>query len=219
VSGWTVERHLDGVDALHTLGIPDAPTRTVRWCVPERSAIVLGSAQPETDVVPVDGVDIVRRRSGGGAVLVEPGDIVWCDVVIAASDPLWQVDVGRAFYWLGHVWAETLHDLGVADAHVHEGALVGNDWSRKVCFAGLGPGEVTVEGRKIVGISQRRTRAGAMFQCAVLLHWRAERYQHLLQLPDGVADQIGCTVQAIEALPRDVELAFEARLAGVADTV
>ena len=42
-----------------------------------------------------------------------------------------------------------------------------------VCFAGLGTGEVTVAGRKCVGMSQRRTRAGARFQCAVPLAWSA----------------------------------------------
>ena len=41
-----------------------------------------------------------------------------------------------------------------------------------VCFAGIGPGEVLVGGRKVVGISQRRNRGGARFQCAALLRWR-----------------------------------------------
>ena len=40
-------------------------------------------------------------------------------------------------------------------------------WCPLVCFAGVGPGEVLAGGRKLVGISQRRTRAGARFQCAV----------------------------------------------------
>ena len=44
-------------------------------------------------------------------------------------------------------------------------------WSRKVCFGGLGPGEVTVDGHKLVGISQRRTRDGARFQCVVHRRW------------------------------------------------
>ncbi|MGH9041248.1 MAG: hypothetical protein ACRDZ3_13570, partial [Acidimicrobiia bacterium] len=41
-----------------------------------------------------------------------------------------------------------------------------------VCFAGLGPGEVTdAAGRKVVGLSQRRTRGHTRFQCCVLLRW------------------------------------------------
>ncbi len=43
--------------------------------------------------------------------------------------------------------------------------------SGRACFAGLGPGEVTIGGRKAVGISQRRTRAGARFQCVAYERW------------------------------------------------
>jgi len=42
----------------------------------------------------------------------------------------------------------------------------------RVCFAGLGSGEVSVGDRKIVGMSQRRTRDWARFQC--LVHRRFE---------------------------------------------
>jgi lipoate-protein ligase A len=43
-----------------------------------------------------------------------------------------------------------------------------------VCFAGVGPGEVLADdGAKLVGISQRRTRNWALFQCAVPLKWDA----------------------------------------------
>ena len=42
---------------------------------------------------------------------------------------------------------------------------------QQICFAGVGPGEVLLDGRKVVGISQRRTRVGARFQCVVLRTW------------------------------------------------
>ena len=141
------------------------------WVVePTTTVVVLGSTQP-TDVV-VPGVAAVRRRSGGGAVLVEPGGLVWVDVLVPAGDPLWEADVGRAFAWLGRAWAGALTDAGVPGAVVHRGPPVVTPWSPLVCFAGLGPGEVALEGAKVVGMSQRRTRAGALFQSAALLDWR-----------------------------------------------
>ena len=45
--------------------------------------------------------------------------------------------------------------------------MVRNTWSELVCFAGIAPGEVLLDGVKLVGLSQRRTRRGARFQCAV----------------------------------------------------
>jgi hypothetical protein len=43
---------------------------------------------------------------------------------------------------------------------VHEGPLEGNVLHRVVCFAGRGPGEVFVDGRKAVGVAQWRVREG-----------------------------------------------------------
>ena len=64
-----------------------------------------------------------------------------------------------------------MRELGLPAAEAHPGPLLKRPWSELVCFAGLGPGEVTVDGRKVVGISQRRTRSGARFQCALLQTW------------------------------------------------
>jgi lipoate-protein ligase A len=151
----------------------------------DRPALVLGSTQAETVVNrrAAAGVEIVRRHSGGGAVLLTPGSVLWADVLVAAGDPLWTDDVGRAFWWLGEVWVEALASAGVEGARWHDGPLERTPLSDLVCFAGLGPGEVvTGDGRKVVGMSQRRTRSGALFQCAALLAWDAAATAALLGL-------------------------------------
>jgi lipoate-protein ligase A len=152
--------------------------RTIRWCFADRQAIVLGRAQP-AEHVDVDGarqlgVDVVRRTSGGGAVLVGPGHGLWVDVVIPRGDPLWDEDVGRAMWWLGDAWARALAELGVDGVEVHRGAMVRTVWSARACVAGVGPGEVSWHGRKVVGIAQRRARRGAIFQCAVPERWTSD---------------------------------------------
>lgn len=104
-------------------------------------------------------------------MLVGPGQVLWVDVLVPVNDPLWLADVSRAGWWLGACWAEALADVGIPGARAWQGAMVRSPWSSMVCFAGLGPGEVVVgeAGSKVVGISQRRTRVGALFQCAVPL--------------------------------------------------
>ena len=87
-------------------------------------------------------MELVRRRSGGGAVLLVPGEVVWVDVIVPAGDPLWDDDVGRATHWLGATWARALAACGLPDATVHRGPMVRTPWSSLVCFSGLGPGEV-----------------------------------------------------------------------------
>lgn len=180
---WRVVEERGPASAFHGRPVPDVVERTVRILEVDRPALVLGSTQPDSDVdgaaLAGAGVELVRRRSGGGAVLLEPGAAVWVDVELPAGDPLWSPDVGRSFGWLGDAWAAAL-GRGVA----HRGPLLTTPWSRLVCFAGLGPGEVTVDGRKVVGIAQRRTRSGARFQCAVLRRWDAAALVALLAVAD-----------------------------------
>jgi lipoate-protein ligase A len=194
-ASWRVERTaLDVADA-HQADLTGAgAVRLVRVHEINRPTLVLGSAQPASDVdgdvAAQRGVDVVRRRSGGGAVLLVPGDVVWVDVVVPAGDVLFHDDVGVAFEWLGDAWARALHVVGIGGAVVHRGKLVRTPWSDRVCFAGIGSGEVTLDGAKVVGISQRRTRHAARFQCAVLLHWDVAALAPLLRLDAGAIASI-----------------------------
>jgi lipoate-protein ligase A len=167
--------------------LDDQPAaRVVRLLHPTDRAVVLGSAQPESDVnlkaARATGTEVVRRRSGGGAVLVGPGLVAWVDVIVPAEDPLSEADVGRAFWWLGSAWAAGLAEVGVPGAEMWGRGLVRSRWSGRVCFAGVGPGEVLTGGRKVVGMSQRRTRRGALFQCAVPVRWDPVALLDLLAL-------------------------------------
>lgn len=196
--------HHRGAASEHLAGLAPAG-RSVRFVDVDRPALVLGSAQPADHVdeaaAAAAGIEVVRRRSGGGAVLVVPGETLWYDISIPADDPLWCADVGRAFHWLGQAWTEALRRVGVA-ATWHDGAMRHHPWSRHVCFASLGPGEVLIGGRKVVGMSQRRSRQGALFQCCALLRWDAGAILGVLALDpaereaavaalDGVAVGIG----------------------------
>lgn len=185
-AGWRVEVLRDGIGervGARPVGERSIIVYEVTWPV-----LVLGSSQRDDAVdweqVERRGAEVVRRRSGGSAVLVEPGAAVWVDVTIPPADPLWEHDVGRAFHWLGASWAEVLTGAGLG-GRWYDGPMQKTPWSAWVCFAGLGPGEVTVDGRKVVGLSQRRTREGALFQCCATRRWEPERLLDLLALDDA----------------------------------
>ena len=208
---WSVERHRGPAAAHHGLDVPE-PTHRAVWAFSlARPALVLGSTQRIDDVdveaAAALGVEVVRRRSGGGAVLLEPDDVAWIDVIVPRGDPLWHDDVAVAAEWLGSVWVAALTDLGVAGGVAHRGGLACGALGSVVCFGGTGPGEVLVRGEKIVGISQRRTRAGARFQCSVPLRWRPDRHAALLapgvrrMHPSAGVDEVRRLLDAVAVHP------------------
>ncbi len=99
-------------------------------------------------------------------MLLVPGAVTWVDVIVPVGSPGWADDVHAPMVWLGRHIASVLGDLlGDRTLTVHEGPMVSTRWSKLLCFDGLGAGEVLLDGAKLVGISQRRTRHAARLQC------------------------------------------------------
>jgi hypothetical protein len=207
-AGWRVERDTGTAASLLApwppVGDQDGPVvRAGR--VSGRPALVLGSTQPRAVVdeegAASAGIDIVRRTTGGGAVLVAPDAQVWLDLWVPRRHPLWDDDIVRSALWLGDAWVAALEGLGAGGLGVHRGPVTRRPWSDLVCFAGLGPGEVHVSrpsapapagagpaaaGAKVMGLAQRRTGAGARFHTSAPLRWDPAP---LLGLLDGGDDR------------------------------
>lgn len=198
--------------SLDALSVVEQPT--VRLLEPDAPVLVLGSGQQPG--VAARGVPVVQRRSGGGAVWLDPATQVWVDIIVPRTDPRWTDDVSASFDWLGQVWASALVGLGVPSASVgvHHGPLVRNRWSPLLCFAGVGPGEVLIGHRKVVGISQRRTRQGALFQCGALLEWSFDPMvfdpAHWPGVPDSAVLDAGVGLRSVLGSSVDVGAVQEA---------
>jgi hypothetical protein len=144
-------------------------------------------------------------------VLLLPGEIVWFDVIVPAARLRAEGvgdDVTRSMVWMGEHVSIALRQVGVADGAVHRGSTVSTPWSPLVCFAGIGPGEVLRDGDKLVGMSQRRTRAAGRFQCAVHVRWAPDRLGELLLARPA-------HLPAVATLDAATAAALPAALAGV----
>lgn len=190
---------------------PDLAIEEVWSYSPPGRCLVLGSSQRDeiADLAAAEraGVQVATRRSGGGAVYVDPARCVWVDVVLPPHDRRWSDDVRAATTWLGEAWQRALATIGL-DARLHRGGLEQTPWGHLVCFAAVGPGEALIEDRKAVGISQRRTRAGARFQCIAYDRWKAADVLDLLDLSahDRAAAAEDLATRAIGIGPRVDEL-------------
>lgn len=184
MTDWVVEHRRGPAGELHALEVPDDGTPRIWVLEATGPAVVLGSTQRDdvVDAAAADaaGVAVVRRRSGGGAVWVAPGDPHWVDVIVPRGHALWTDDVGRAFLPIGEAWRQALASVGIHGTHLHDDRLACGPLGGTVCFAGRGPGEVLIDDAKVVGLCQRRTRAGARFQCAVPVRWDPAPLSELL---------------------------------------
>jgi len=166
--------------------------------------LVLGSTQPADLVSPAAlrdrSVELVRRRGGGGAVYLEPGSHLWIDAWIPREDVLWAHDVSVAAEWVGQWWVEALVRVGVGGQgglSVHTGRSVPGALGDLVCFAGRGPGEVFVDDRKIVGVSQWRSREGALFSSCAYVEWDAEPLLDLFSFDDVARSELAVGLRAV----------------------
>jgi lipoate---protein ligase len=187
----------------------------VAFCDVTAPAVVMGSTQP-LDLVDraettTRGVEIAMRRAGGGAVRLDPRAQVWIDFWLPRGDPLWQDDVVRSARWVGECWARALSSVGAGELVIGpqgsksdaDGCTCHSDeWARLICFAGVGPGEVTSHGAKVVGIAQRRDREGARFFTLAHMRWDPISLVELLNLGARVGTnelaQLGAGARGLE---------------------
>lgn len=181
----TVEGLYD-YDALRLLG--EATMFVVQLA---RPTLILGGSQSlgVVDTRQLGSIAVRRRRGGGGLVLLQPDDL-WVDWWIPAGDPRWSPDVHVSSLRAGEWWRRELDHFVEGEVTVHEGSLIGEIEHRVVCFAGRGPGEVFVDGRKAVGVTQWRVREGVFLSTVIHGHGSGGVVRLLRDVPDGIIEAL-----------------------------
>lgn len=191
-NGWAVRWSTGSSGDFHHHAPPPDTGPQVWVHTAARPTLVLGSTQPDglvdADQAEADGIEVCRRRSGGGLVYVDPATDCWLDLIVPTTSALWDSDIGRAFHWVGVRWAEVLAapPLGFPAELATEPnpTPAGRVW----CFADMGHGEVAVAGSKVVGLSQRRTRTWIRIQSMVLGRWPGKTLRRYVD-PSVMANQ------------------------------
>ncbi|MGL6222717.1 MAG: lipoyl protein ligase domain-containing protein, partial [Steroidobacteraceae bacterium] len=138
-------------------------------------ALILGRSQKPGAAMQqradAEGIDVVVRAAGGGAVIAGP----WmCShtVLVPADHSLARMSLPRSYEAIGEAWRRALGRLGIATAiapRAVAGPTGSADANRWACFTSLSCGELVGPGnRKIVGLAQVRRRNGVAI-CAGLL--------------------------------------------------
>jgi lipoate-protein ligase A len=117
--------------------------------------------------------DLVRRWTGGGIVF--HGEDLTYSIVIPSSDPVFDESSIAIYEKIHRALCEALNKIGkqaVVAGGVDPGRLVDGiraavSASGYNCFANPVPADVMMDGRKIAGAAQRRTRRGLLQQGSI----------------------------------------------------
>ena len=174
---------------------------TIRFFAWEPPTISLGYGQPIDESIDLDeaarmGIGLVRRPTGGSAILHEGPDLeLTYSVVGAAGDFSGADDLLATYRWIGAALAAGLTTLG---APVEMVPVRPSDPTAMpaFCFARTGSYELEVGGRKLVGSAQRRQGSGFLQHGSVMLGAAPDRLRRVFT---GQADPLAgmTTLEAV----------------------
>jgi lipoate-protein ligase A len=150
-------------EAILTAVVEGSSPPTLRFYGWSPPCLSLGRNQPLADADPAAceaaGVDVVRRPTGGRAIL-HTGELTY-SCALPQSDPRATGDVVESYRRLSEGLLAGLHHLGVEAAQA-TGQRRGDADRTAVCFESPSDYEITVRGHKLVGSAQWRARGGVL---------------------------------------------------------
>jgi lipoate-protein ligase A len=171
------------------------------------SAITIGYHQDPARILDiaamrVDGLDCVRRITGGRALLHE-GELTYC-VVVPAGPACLGAGAGEAYLKISEALSAAIRSLGV-DAEVIRKRERGERGSgaAQPCLASATRYELAVHGRKIAGSAQRKTAAAFLQHGSILMRPGSSRIVRYLL---GARSSLDGRITSIEGeLARSVD--------------
>ena len=200
--------------------------RIYRWCPPSISLGYFQKIRDEVDVAACNRyhVDIVRRPTGGKAVLHE-NDLTYA-VIAKEHNPLFTPDILGTYRIISGCIADSLSELGIYAEMSVDSRTSGDDSLKAVCFSSPSHFELLVNKRKICGSAQVRSR-GVFLQhgsilldfdpvktCALLAPRKGDRERQIEKLRESVTsvyEQTGAEI-SVEKICHVLQRGFEKKL-------
>ena len=179
LDSWTIETKHSETALAHEANLEEWQKPTIWIIEPKDTCLVLGKSQRgraflDLNYLEEQNINLTVRQSGGGAVLVSPEDMLWVDIFIPQGSKFWIPDIAKASIGIGTIWHEALKRLDI-ECSLFEQKFTRSEASDLICFISRAAGELFVKNRKILGISQRRSKFGTRFQCALIINWKPEQ--------------------------------------------
>jgi lipoate-protein ligase A len=181
--------------ALLAEGLPTC--RLYAW---KPACVSLGYAQPESDVdrsvLEEHGMDLVRRPTGGGAILHDVDEVTYGVVLPRSMAP---PDLFGSYRFIANGVVETLRELGLG-----AGFVEGHTGREPLCYLREEGVSVAVQGRKISGGAQKRTKTHLLQHGTILLSRRTGLLAELFRTePERIDAHVACLQDHLPSLTRE----------------
>lgn len=162
---------------------------TLRLYAWQPACLSLGHAQAFTEVnteqVKANGWDIVRRPTGGRAILHV--DELTYSVIVPLSEPRVRGGVLESYLRLSEALLQALRLLGLNPQANQQPSNQNSKTPNPVCFEVPSNYEITVNGKKLIGSAQARRKDGLLQHGALPLYGDLTRIINALNFPDPAA--------------------------------
>lgn len=137
---------------------------------------------PTKFLKPSHGLDIARRPTGGG-IIFHHCDLAFA-VLVPKVHPKFSLNTLENYAWINETLMRALNPLIKGSASLLKRELIPLDGScRHFCMAKPTISDIVVEGRKVGGGAQRRTRNGFLHQGTLALSLPSEQFLERVLLP------------------------------------
>ena len=145
------------------------------------------------------GVPVVRRPTGGKAIL--HGNEITYAIASPTKHPRFSGGIRESLKIIGNALILGLEELEISGSTLNEGnkPSLQENINSPACFASLNHFEVLIDGRKLAGSAQKRTRKAFIQHGSILIDFDAELFVSLLNINDGYSSR-----EQIDMLNRSV---------------
>lgn len=189
--------------------------RFYRWQPP---AVSLGATQKAEEEISIDfcrreGIEVVRRPSGGGAIFHDD-EITYSFVARTEAHPDFG-DLLKSYYLIIEGLRRGLAGLGVP-ADTRGGAGGGSPERYLPCFALASRHDLTSGGKKLIGSAQKRRRQAFLQHGSLPFSYRPELVNRIFLRPETFFEKATCLAEILNGRRPSDEAVKQALTTGLA---
>jgi lipoate-protein ligase A len=130
------------------------------------------------------GIPVIRRPTGGKAIL--HGNEITYAIAAPAKHSKFMGGIGDSLKTIGRALIYGLEELNISGSTLNEGDYSSPPENKNspACFASLNKFEILVDGKKLAGSAQKRTRKAFLQHGSILIDLDAELFISLLNVDD-----------------------------------